>query len=201
MIEATHPDDRVIELLALGALEDDAEIADHVSTCDSCAARLAAEARLELALDELHAFRVGQRHIEKPSVVRLHFAPILIVLAAAAMIFFALRSQHASPAPELRADPTAAASTKPADLERVIASIRPALGRCLNPTAENGGAIVVLEITIAPNGTVSNVEFSTRKNVNEQVASCLVTVVRGARFQATGSTSTVSLPISLVVTL
>jgi hypothetical protein len=201
MIEATHPDDRVIELLALGALEDDAEITEHVSTCDACAAKLAAEARLELALGELHAFRVGHRHIEKPSVVRLHFAPILIVLAAAAMIFFALRSRHASPAPELRADPTAAASAKPGDVEPVIASIRPALRRCLTPTEPYGGALVVLEITIAADGTVSNVEFSTRKNVNDEVADCLVTVVRSARFQATGRTSTVRLPLSVVVTL
>ena len=91
MSEVMHLDD---PLLAL----DDEEMAEHVSNCDECAAKLAADARLELALGELHAFRSGSRHIAKPSVIRVYFTPIVIVLAAAAALFFVLRSRHSGPA-------------------------------------------------------------------------------------------------------
>ena len=192
MSEVMHLDD---PLLAL----DDEEMAEHVSNCDECAAKLAADARLELALGELHAFRSGSRHIAKPSVIRVYFTPIVIVLAAAAALFFVLRSRHSGPALELRAEPTAAASTKPADLEQVIAGLRPRLRKCLEATVAGGGSEVVLEITIAGDGSVSNVELPTQKGVNDEVAYCLVTVVRGAHFQATGSVSTVRLPLTLVV--
>jgi hypothetical protein len=198
MTELAHPEDRAIELLAMGALDDDEDLTAHVSTCDVCAAKLAAEARLELELGELHAFRAGHRHITKPSVIRVYFAPILI-LAAAAVLLLALRGRHRAPAPELRAEPTAAASTKPADLESVIAHLRPQLKKCLRPTVSTGGAEVLLELTIAGDGTVADVVFVTRKGVNDDVAQCLVTVVRSARFQGTGSTSTVRLPLTLVV--
>lgn len=193
MSEVMHLDD---PLLAL----DDEGMAEHVSNCDECAAKLAADARLELALGELHAFRSGHRHIAKPSVIRVHFAPIVIVFAAAAAIFFVLRNRPPSPALELRAEPTAAASTKPADLEQVIASLRPRLRKCLEATVASGGSEVVLEITIAATGEVANVDLPTRKNVNDEVASCLVTVVRSAHFRGTGTVSTVRLPLTLVVT-
>lgn len=193
-----HPTDAALELFTLGGSDADDAFVAHVSSCDACAERLAAEARLELALGELHAFRAGSRHIAKPSRIRVHLAPIL-VFAAAALVLVALRGRVPSPAVDVRAEPTAAASSKPADLEEVIASIRPKLRRCLTRSVESGGGEVILEVTIAGDGTVASVVVLSRSGLDDETASCLAAAVRSARFAATGHPTTFRLPVAMVV--
>lgn len=195
-----HPTDAALELFTLGGSEADDAFVAHVSSCDACAERLAAEARLELALGELHAFRAGSRHIAKPARIRVYLAPIL-VFAAAALVFVALRGRAPSPAVEVRAEPTttAAASSRPADLEEVIASIRPKLRSCLTRSAESGGGVVILEVTIAGDGTVASVVAVSRSGLDDETAECLMAAVRSARFAATGHTTTFRLPVTMVV--
>jgi len=55
-----HPTRDALEAFVMGALEADPKLEEHLATCDACTARLAEEARLELALHGV-ADRVRRR--------------------------------------------------------------------------------------------------------------------------------------------
>jgi hypothetical protein len=83
-----HPDHAQIELFVLGAL-DDAESAlftDHVAACGACSAKLAEEAKLELALMDLPKSRSAAVVAPRPQRIRQRVAFATAGFAAAAAI-------------------------------------------------------------------------------------------------------------------
>ena len=201
-----HLSAEIIEQIAIGADLDEAALA-HVSSCDACAEALQKDARLELALGELHAFVAGTRHVAPPSKLRALAAPA-VVLALAAAVFLYLQNRGPAPSHEVRADPsvlvapaTPAASEAPAgDPEHVIAKLRPRLKKCFTDAVASGEADggVVLVAAIAPDGSVEDVAATEREGLGDGTVACLVTVMKSARFAASGKATSLRVPLHFV---
>lgn len=69
-----HPEDAQIEAFVMGSLDGgaSAEFVEHVSSCDACAAKLQAEARLEVTLGEVA--RAAHHSINTPASLRPRMA-------------------------------------------------------------------------------------------------------------------------------
>ncbi|MBX3230921.1 MAG: AgmX/PglI C-terminal domain-containing protein [Labilithrix sp.] len=197
-----HPSAITIEGLAIGAIDDE-EVVAHCAACDACAAALAREARLELALGELHAFR---RASPRRSPLVLFVAPI--VLAAAAAILFAIRSAPAA-GPELaemRAEPAVASAASagneaPPGAEDVIAKLRPQFRRCHQDGLARGEPTdgkVVLRAEIAPDGRVREALVLSNSGLSDEVAACLARALGAASFPATGDDRALVVPVAFV---
>jgi hypothetical protein len=201
-----HPDMRAIERFAIGALgyEEEEAFASHVAGCDDCSEKLAREARVECALSELAALRKRSavRASRSYGVVRRRVAPVLILAAAAAVLFFVRRS----PRVDIGSDPIAVVPTlgdaPPADGDEVVAKLRPLFRKCfqagLAADPKMLGGKVVIDGTIAPSGEVVSASLGSSEGLSKLVTDCLVEVVRGARFAPSEKGSTIRIPVSFV---
>jgi len=167
-----------------------------------CAASLAREARLELALGEVHAFRAAHHTKSRRLLVRL--APVLAFAAAAAVLVALRRSPppgDVQPDPSARAvaPAAAAASSTPSDTAEVIATLRPRFKACYPDSLRASGATdgkVVLLLKIDAEGNVLDVIVDSNTGLSPEMTACLVEVLHGARFAATGKPTTISVPIA-----
>lgn len=109
---ALHPTADELELYVTDMLAGHraSEIEDHVIECERCAGALAAEARLEVALEQVAAFR-ADKSIAPLRRVKSIFAATLVAAAALVIVFageaFTNNQPQIDPTPVVVAPPAA----------------------------------------------------------------------------------------------
>jgi hypothetical protein len=203
-----HPDVSMFEGFVAGGLgqADEEALAAHVRTCDACAGKLAREARLEHAIFEVFALRRKETSLSRSSRKVLRFGvPLVTLAAAAALLFFLRRSERA-----IGEDPSAtraaaslssiaAGDTPVAGADEVIKALRPQFRKCYQDALAkdpkmSGKAVIVAQV--GADGVVLSATLGSNEGLSAAAAECLVGVVRGARFPANGTGSSLHIPVT-----
>jgi len=102
-----HPDATELEQFVRGQLDDGPRqrFEAHLGSCGACAAALAREARLELALVELATVEAACPAAPRPSVARRRSLQLAAAAAAIALLILAIRTGTAPPGAIARTSP------------------------------------------------------------------------------------------------
>ena len=178
-----HPDLATFELFTMGSLENDEAFVAHVAGCDACSATLAREARLELLLKDVPARRRTLRTIARLSL------PFAAIAAAAAVL---LAARGTTPSAHTATTATVSGSAVSADgyaadVRAVDEALRPSATACWEAGVAKDPAMegrVDIEVTIASDGQVTRSVVTRNDDLSDEVAQCVATVYRNARFPA-----------------
>jgi anti-sigma factor RsiW len=146
-----HPTAHQLERYVIGALDapDASAVEEHVASCPSCAAALACEARLEVAIREVARAPTPLHQRAERSRIPIALAGAVAVLASAAVLVLLLRPATNAEQSQLTASPAAATIDRPSPQREV--SPMPAssdvcldtddLDRCIQAAHRRGRAI------------------------------------------------------------